>query len=356
MNTLALRGLDRSLWLPAVIGARAGSLLFHARSRNPRPLIVRPGGMGDLILLCIAAEQLGYDPREFFWLIEQRSAVWARHLKLDHICFDDNLFTQNWKIAGRFSTVINSEQRFGLSQATALLACGRNSTLTCFDTNRAAAWADRQVAYDPDQAHETSAFRALLAAGLDVPGISGRIERSRSCAATERPVVGLAGLQSHTRSFSVSDWARFIQECVGGREFWIASSETDRPFARQLLERFQRQAQLFEGGFGELCGLVRSSEEVLTVDGGFLHIASYYGIPATVVFTSSRESKWAPLAPGSRLVSRRDLDCQPCAWFAQVPNCSHNYLCKELDFVPHHGTTPRNHAPAGDCLLPVLRT
>jgi hypothetical protein len=73
----------------------------------------------------------------------------------------------------------------------------------------------------------------------------------------------------------------------------------------------------------------------LTVDGGFLHIASYYGVPVTGVFTSGRESKWAALAPGSRMVRRDDLECRPCTWFGQVAACKNQYACKKLDLARH---------------------
>lgn len=357
MNTLTLREMDRSLWLPAVIAAKAGSLLFRSRIQDPRPLILRPGGMGDLILLCIAIEELGHDPRKFFWVIEKRSSIWAKHLQLDYACFDDNLLRQNWKIAGRFPTVINTEQFFGLSQATALLACGRNSTLTSFDTNRAAAWADRQVAYDPDRTHESVAFQLLLGAGLNVQRPAPlEAERRRARSATQKPIVGLAGLQSQSRAFSAGEWAQFIRDWIGCGEFWIASAEGDRPVARQVLQQFPGQAELFEGGFEALCGLIRESEEILTVDGGFLHIASYYGVPVTGLFTSGRDRKWAALSPGSRVVRRADLPCQPCTWFGQVPHCTRNFVCKELDFASHLRTADQyRSAAANDGLLPVMR-
>jgi len=358
MNTLALRDLDRSFWLPAMLTARAGSLMLRHRSPDSRPLIVRPGGMGDLILLCIAAEQLGYDPRDFYWVIERRSAIWAQHLKLNYVCFDDGLFSRHWQLAGRFRTVINTEQFFGLSQATALLACGRGATLTCFDTNRAAAWADRQVAYDPDQTHETVAFQNLLAAGLNATRRLPRLlERRRFSPASEKRIVGLAGLQSASRTFSASQWAHFISQWAGGRPFWIASAEADRPVAREVLALFPGQAELFTGRFGELCDLIRRSREVLTVDGGFLHIASYYGVPVTGLFTSGREHKWAALSPGSRVVRRDDLPCQPCTWFGQVPHCSHNFVCKELDFAANLISIDPYYRPAtNERILSTLRS
>ena len=106
-----------------------------------------------------------------------------------------------------------------------------------------------------------------------------------------------------------------------------------------------------------LCDLIRASEEVLTVDGGFLHIASYYGVPVTGLFTSGRDRKWAALSPGSRVVRRDDLPCRPCTWFGQVPHCTHNFVCKELDFAAHLRSIDPHGAPAANPgLLPVMRS
>jgi hypothetical protein len=337
MGEFLLRNIDSVLWPAATLTGRIGSLLGRFRRADERPLVVRPGGMGDLILFCVAAEDLGLDPRKFFWLIEQRSSAWAQHLGLDYVCYDDGIPGACWRLAGRFAAVVNSEQFYGLAQATALLALGRGATLTCFSTNRAAGWANRKVAYDPDREHEVSAFQKLLAAALgprDVK-LNDRPRRLRTSAATELPIVGLGGLQSVTRAFSEAQWTRFIESWIGRGEFWIASSEIDRPMASALCARFPTQARGFEGSFSKLCGLIQGSAQVLTVDSGFLHIASYYGVPVTGLFTSGREHKWAPLAPGSRMVRRSDLACQPCTWFGQVPPCPHRLACKELDFAQH---------------------
>jgi hypothetical protein len=93
------------------------------------------------------------------------------------------------------------------------------------------------------------------------------------------------------------------------------------------------------------------------VDGGFLHIASYYGVPVTGVFTSGRESKWAALAPGSRMVRRADLECQPCTWFGQVAPCVHDFACKELDFEKHvRAARPERRIAPHTGLLPAVRS
>jgi ADP-heptose:LPS heptosyltransferase len=337
-----LNGIDRLLWPAAVAIAQVGSAVFRFRNRETRPLIVRPGGMGDLILLCVAVEELGYDPRSYLWAIEGRSSVWARHLGLDYFSYDAGIVKHHWKTAGRFATVINTEQLYGLAQATAMLARGRAATLTCFDSNRGSSVADRKVAYDPDRGHEAVEFQKLVAAAMGVDGFRPPPvpRRRRSEPACEMPIVGIAGLQSPSRALSEQQWADLIRPWIGGGSFRIASSKTDRAFALALARRFEGRADVFEGEFQELCRLIRRSSEVFTVDGGFLHIASYYGVPATAVFTSGRDSKWAPLAPGSRVIRRQDLGCQPCTWFGRVPPCKHKFACKEVTYGEH--TRPAN--------------
>ena len=327
-NPLILKQLDR--WA-SPLGAIAGSViarLFWWRKPDPRTLIVRPGGMGDLILLCVACEEAGLPLEGFVWLIERRSEVWARHLKLDYLCYDGGMVGVLWKIAGRFQTVINSEQRFGLSQAVALAARARRGRLIGFDTNVAGGWADRPVAYDADSEHEVTEFSRLLEAVFETPPV--KAERRRHRPATGLRMVGLSGLQSEHRAFSLEDWARFVEEWAGSDQFQIAGSPADRELALALAARFPRQAVLFDGNFEALCDQIAASREVFTVDGGFVHMASYYGVPVTALFTSGRDRKWAPLGAGSSVVRRHDLACQPCTWFGQVPACPNHYACKEL--------------------------
>ena len=117
--------------------------------------------------------------------------------------------------------VVNSEQRFGLSQATAALACGRSATLTCFATNRAASCGSRRVPYDPDCTHETVLFQRLLAEALRLeagPSFSPP-SRPRMSPAAGKPVVGLGGLQSASRAFSEEEWTRFIRAGLGEKPF-----------------------------------------------------------------------------------------------------------------------------------------
>ncbi len=296
-------------------------------------MIIRPGGMGDLIMLCVAAEELQLDARDFFWVIEKRSAQWARRLGLDYVCYD-TAPESFWTLRGRFRTVINSEQLFGLAQAGALAVRARGGMLTGFDSNRGAAFSDIRVTYHPPDSHETVEFSRLLARAFGLreelasPPVRRRLRRVSGL-----PVVGIAGLQNESRRFSLGEWRRMVADWSEGRNFVTIAAPRDTAFAEALCNAFKGRASLFGGTFDEVCETVSRAPEVFTVEGGLMHIASYYGVPSTAVFTSSIDAKWAPLAEGSRVVKRWDLACSPCARFAQVAPCPHGFACRSL---PEH--------------------
>jgi len=288
--------------------------------------------MGDLILLCVAVEALGRDPRELAWLIESRSAPWARHLGLDFVCYDQAPLRTHRRLVGRHAIVVNTEQRYGLSQAAGVLARARHGRLFAFETNVAAAWADHVVRYDPFEAHESVEFGRLLAAAFGIEGDVSRPIRQRRRPATEGLLVGIGGLQAVSRQLGEERWLEIVRTWSCGRDVHLSAAPPDREFARRLCARLEGRAELIEGDFEAVCDRIRCSSEVLTIDSGFMHIASYYGVPVTSIFTSSREKKWASLSEGSRIVRRNDLPCQPCALYAVVPPCPHAFACREVEF------------------------
>jgi ADP-heptose:LPS heptosyltransferase len=330
-----LKRLDRWCYPAAIATGWLLSRLFSFRDASSRPLVVRPGGMGDLICVCMAIEGLGGDPQGFLWLIEKRSQPWAEHLKLDHLCYDSRPLSVLWRVAGRYRDVLNTEQRYGLAHAAALAATSRSGRLTCFDTNRGRGWATQVVAYDWDKSHEVIEFGRLLAKALDLPAFPLSPVRARLHPPTGPPIVAIAGRQSASRRLEMETWTHLVNAWAGQRPFLVSAGPSDRGVAHDLVDAFGGQGSTLDGTFSERCEAIARAEEVFTVDGGMMHVASYYGVAVTAVFTSSRERKWAPLAVGSRLIRRFDLSCQPCARFAQVPPCPWNFTCKVLEYHEH---------------------
>jgi len=330
LNESLLKRIDPYAWLPAVAAASGLRRFSGSPAADDSTVILRPGGMGDLIILCAAAEDLGLNLKQFFWVIERRSQLWAEYLKLSYVCYDPLLPMLD--LAGGFSTVINTEQRFGLSQALANLLKAPGGKSFAFETNRAARAADELVAYDPLDAPEHTEFTRLLTKALNLKAEASKEPpvRLRMHRAETHRVVGIGGMQSPSRALTPQDWVALIRPWSRGRSFWICAAPADRWLADTLCLEFAGNAQRFDGSFYQMCDLVSRSEEVLTVDSGFLHIASYFGVPVTAHFTSGRARKWAALSPNSTIIRRSDLACQPCTVFGQVSPCQNQFACKDL--------------------------
>jgi len=332
VQTSFLKGLDAILYSEACL--LSSHLPKPARALAGKPLILRPGGLGDLICADIALQELALDARDFNWLIERRAQPWAVYRGLPHLCYEEQPLKTMKKVWTRYDLVINSEQLYGLGEAYALLSLAPGGRLVSFETNRGAPWSAITVPYDWRDRHETLEFTRLFASALNLPEMDRmRLPRKRLHPASGPPMVLIAGRQNRSRRLSFDAWSALIMKWHQKRRFLIGAAPEDADFAAQLARRFGSLAVRFEGSFDDLCEKIARSEEILTMDGGAMHIASFFGIPTLAFFTSGRDRKWHPLGEGSRILRRHDLACQPCAKFGQVPPCHHAYACLKLDSV-----------------------
>jgi ADP-heptose:LPS heptosyltransferase len=327
--------LKRFDWIVSPAACYLGALFPKAAASVPeKKLILRPGGMGDFICADIALQELGLDARDFTWVIEKRSKPWASFRRLPHVCYDAKPRDAFSRVISRYGLVINTEQRFGLAEAYALACRAKRGRVASFTTNRGSSWSHVKVSYDWRDQHETIEFARLFAAALSLPEVTQpRLPRPRLHPPSAPPLVLIAGRQSPSRCLTLDAWTALIVKWHPKRPFLIAAAPEDADFAAQLIRRFDGVAVPFTGSFNELCEQIARSEEILTMDGGAVHIASFFGVPTLALFTSGRDRKWHPLGEGSRILRRHDLICQPCTKFGQVPPCPYGYACLKLDDV-----------------------
>ena len=72
MGNIFPKGMLRSARLPA--------------ETRDRPCVVRPGGLGDLVILTRALIELGVSPTSVDWLVEKRNAIWLEYLGVERMC------------------------------------------------------------------------------------------------------------------------------------------------------------------------------------------------------------------------------------------------------------------------------
>jgi ADP-heptose:LPS heptosyltransferase len=332
VQTSFLKRLD---WIVSPAACYFAALFPRFKAAVPaKKLILRPGGMGDFICADMALQELGLDARDFTWVIEKRSKPWALFRRLPHVCYDEMPREALSRVMGRYSFVMNTEQRFGLAEAYAMACRAKKGRLASFTTNRGSSWSHVRVPYDWKDRHETVEFARLFAAALDLPEPTGpRLPRPRLYPPSAPPLVAIAGRQSPSRRLSLDAWTALISKWHQKRPFLIAAGPEDAVFAGELTRRFDGLASSFTGSFNELCEQIARSEEIFTMDGGAVHIASFFGVSTLALFTSGRDRKWHPLGKGSRVLRRHDLTCQPCTKFGQVPPCPYGYACLKLEDV-----------------------
>ncbi len=311
------------------------------RQASGEVLIIRPGGMGDLTCADIALNELGLDSTHFTWLIETRSKSWAEYRGLPHLCYDLDPFKTLSQVWNRYDLVINTEQFFGLAEAYALLSATKTGRIASFQANRGSRWSDIIAPYDWRDEHETIAFARLFVQALELShDEKKRPSRNRLHPPSTPPLVLIAGRQSPSRRLSLEAWVALIAQWHRERPFLIAASPEDAEFADQIASSFTGLARRFTGSFPDLCRQISTSEEIFTMDGGAVHIASFFGVPTLALFTSGRDRKWLPLGQGSRILRRSDLACQPCTKFGQVPPCPNQYACLQIENLAPTEATP----------------
>lgn len=328
MSTLVR--IDAYSWRASAVVASLLARLAQGKTYDDRPVIIRPGGLGDLVVATAALENLGLRPSDFDWIIETRSAHWAEHLGLTYRCYDDRSIVDGLRWTGSKTCCVNTEQRYGLAGAFGRLLLASAGEQWGFSTNRAASTFAHVIEYEPVGMHELHAFQRLLGRAFKRSGAPA-VARARVEPAHDHTVVALAGSGHPSREWNANDWVQFIQRFVSSGSITLTAAPKDRALGKDIAERLGDICELHTGEWDQLCSTVRSARRVLTVDGGMVHVASYYGVPVDAIFTSSSDAKWRPWSSNSRIIKRTDIPCQPCNRFGTVPPCPWNLRCKDSE-------------------------
>ena len=286
------------------------------RPSAPEPLcILRPGGLGDLVLLTRAALELKLDLRALHWICERRNAPWARFLNLPHSCYDDPVSIRRALFApNRFACVVNSEQTFGLSALYSARLCAEGAPHIGFSSNIRSDLFSTVVPYE-QEAHELKQFKELLAAAIAKGGNSAPMQttsaRNAEIEAQSVPrsvTVALAGIQAPSKRLPVADWQRVLQSAEERYEHVaLVGAPADLGFAKALGKGTQGRVENLVGrlSFDDVIARIRSSERLISVDSGLVHVADFFGVPSSVYFPAGNPAKWGPLSEGSMVYTTR---------------------------------------------------
>lgn len=305
-----------------------------------RFLLIRPGGIGDAVLLApminsikntypyihitILAEHRNY---RIFTLIPNADKV---------LCYDrpEEFFKA---LMGRYDAVIDTEQSHRLSAVVARMI--RAPIKIGFDTNERRRMFTHGIRYDL-ATYEPENFASLLKLlGVDCEGDVGNVsldvplQSSSKASQLLQPlgsdpfVVIFPGASIEEKRWGV-DRFRLVAEMLSafGIKTVVVGGKEDR-----------RQGEIIAGGglglnlagltsLSETAAVIQKSALLLSGDSGVLHIAAGLDIPTVSLFGPGRVKKWAPRGDRHIVINKR-LPCSPCTTFGNTPPCPNGNRC-----------------------------
>lgn len=306
-----------------------------------RFLFIRPGGIGDAVLLipAIKAVKNKYPDAHISVLAERRnSAVFSMCPDVKNV-YNYDRPKELWKvIRDKYDTVIDTEQWHRLSSVVARLT--RAPILIGYATNEREKLFTHPIAYSHED-YEVRSFLNLLS-----------------------PLIGEVSFDADIPFLSVpsgtTERVRPLLQPLSGRKIVTIFPGGSIPEKRWGAERFSEVVEMLaEKGYGivviggkeeireggeissglsgviDLCGklslvetsaILKEAQLLITGDSGIMHIAYGLGVKTLSLFGPGIEKKWAPRGE-KHLVINKTLDCGPCTKFGNTPKCKNNSEC-----------------------------
>ncbi len=320
-------------------------------------LIIRPGGIGDAVLLLPAINSLRakFPDADIDLLCEKRNADIFRLSKgISRIYLYDKGGGLFKYLRNRYDVVIDTEQWHRLPAVVAYLTGA--AVRIGFDTNERGRLFTHGIAYSHDD-YEVYSFLHLIEplvsrCGLRVAdcGLSFNPEapfldiREAPTGNGYRPLVinhfkkntkGLIvifpGASVAERRWGGDRYGRVAKVLSDkGYEIVILGSDADRRDADRIKEYAGDCIDLTgRTNLRDLAAVLNMSKLLLTADSGLMHIAYAVGTPTVSLFGSGIEKKWAPRGR-KHTVLNKHLDCSPCTRFGYTPSCRKKVKCMSL--------------------------
>jgi lipopolysaccharide heptosyltransferase II len=304
-------------------------------------LIIRPGGIGDAVLLIPAINALKrtYPHAIIDVLAEKRnSAIFTLCSVVNRTFHYDKPAELFAAIRGKYDVVIDTEQWHRLSAVVARLT--RAPMAVGYKTNEREKLFTHLVPYSHDD-YEVHSFLNLfesivghLSVDLGTPFLTIPAETTNKMPSLFKPlenkqtVALFPGGSIKERRWSSDQFhqmARALVErgygvvVIGGRDDYKAGVE----IAEDL-----ENVQNFCGALSlvETAAVLKESALLIAGDSGIMHIGFGLCIKTLSLFGPGIEKKWAPRGP-NHVPINKNLGCSPCTRFGYTPKCTRNAEC-----------------------------
>ncbi|TGU72394.1 glycosyltransferase family 9 protein [Geomonas terrae] len=335
------------------IDAIAGPLLSHLFLRRRRSgtntapqsaLVIRPGGIGDAILLIPALRALksAYPACRIEILAETRNAAAFQFCPGVHAV---HRYDAPGELAAvlrnRYDLVIDTEQWYRLSALVSRLVRARRSV--GFATNERKRLFTDAVPYALDEYEPYSFFRLLTPLGIEAPSEltvpfltlpPEAVEGAQQLLAYigERPFVAIfPGASVSRKEWGIGRFRQVASSAVlAGYAVVLLGGEGEAEACEMIARSTGALDLAGKGSLAESAAVIGKAKALLSGDSGLLHIAAGLGTPTVSLFGPSDPVKWAPKGEHHRVFAST-LSCAPCSRWGTIPSCSHEGSCVDAD-------------------------
>jgi len=327
-----------------MVGGMVAACLPAARPRNGgvprRILVIRPGGIGDAVLLmpALLALKKRYPQASLTVLAERRNGgAFALCPAVDRLLLYDTPAHLFSAIRGGYDLVIDTEQWHRLSAVVARLGSAGNSI--GFATNDRSRLFSHQVGYSHDD-YEADSFFSLLAplaiakpARLSLPFVTipqqalERADQELAVPSGNRFVAIFPGASTPERRWGAERF-RVVAERLGqkGIPAVVVGGKDDAAEGEVIVQGCGGVNLAGRTSLAETAAVLARSALLISGDSGVLHIAVGLVIPTVSLFGPGIEAKWGPKGEGHVVLNRR-LSCSPCTRFGTTPPCPSGARC-----------------------------
>ncbi len=327
----------------------AGGLLTRALPRL-RPaqvdpiakiLFIRPGGLGDALLLLPVIERFAEaNPGAVIDILaESRNRSAFAFLTVPHRV---ELYTRPGaflRLRNRaYDVVIDTEQWYHLSAVYARLLKPRR--LIGFATNARKRLLTDPVAYRLNDYEVDSFFRLLEPLGLVAEpdqkvlhlkladDVLDRAARLLDPQETARRIAIFPGASVPEKCWPSDYYRRLVAGLQAeGNTVVLVGGKTEGAVAADLAASTQCRDLTGKTTLAETAGVLAAMDLLITGDSALLHLAASLGTPTLSLFGPSSPIKWAPQGAEKHVCLQKECDCIPCAQYGHIPPCPYDVKC-----------------------------
>ncbi len=316
-------------------------------------LIIRPGGIGDMIVLLPVISEIrkALPNADIDIMCETRNSQVLDLFEVDakQLVYDARPLRALRQLKNTtYDLAIDTEQFHNFSAVLAYWSGAQRRIGFKVNPRRNALYTDL-VGYDQD-APEIEQFSNLLRplgirlsgltlcgrlAGMN-PGMSQTLENKLSqCAGKKDFALLHVGGSARNKRWPEHCFAELADRIASELDLapLLIGDNKDFPVAsaiQQLCANKPEPCNLCGAiSFSDAAGLIKKGQLFVGTDSGLAHAAAALDVPSVVLFGPSDENKWGTKGRQHKVV-RVKLPCSPCSIFGYTKPCKHNSCMKKI--------------------------